>query len=170
MGLGEDTPRQLFAVAHRNPMHPIPETNDLSERSIEVFDGASDEQLRNAYEERIRSHAPGGSWEEPFLVLDERSVHDHTVVIHQKSSLGADLDEDNPEMIWYAWRVRIPEAGNMLTHLVVTPEIEDVVYLGLKDRFTGDDGIFRAFDAERFSGYRTPEETPNEEKSAVAKK
>lgn len=73
---------QYFAVAHYDAKHPVPHKDSPPESSIDVFEGASDEQLSEACQVPKRSHAPGGAYEAPFVVLDERSVRDRTVVLH----------------------------------------------------------------------------------------
>ena len=122
---------------------------------MEIYDSASDEQIHEAYNARLGTGV-GGAVDFPFVVLDERSAHDHMVVIHMQTGLGSadddDEDDEDGEMVWYSWRVRMPEASNMIVQLEMTAEFVDQIYVGLKDRFTIEDGIFRAFDAEKFAG------------------
>lgn len=119
---------------------------------VEVFEDATTPQLRQSLAERRPSNRKKGKCVNPraFVVLDEQSVQDHTVVFHAEGPVDDGHDTDEFHYEWFQWRVRFEHAEELIISLLGEPweVVEDVLLNSTWNaRYTGSDGVFAVKDA-----------------------
>lgn len=111
------TPIPFTPARHDASAHHRPSRTEI-EDYVEVFEGATDENLRTLFSERTRqANGEPRKWlNGEFVVLDERSAADKTAVVHASCTLLPEQDKNDvidrsdeplPDPKWWSWRVAI---------------------------------------------------------------
>ncbi|QIW95623.1 hypothetical protein AMS68_001141 [Peltaster fructicola] len=130
---------------------PVP-SKDPVDFVIEIVGGGDTKALmnisRDVYKQAVKD---GYETSAAFVILDDRSVEDDTLLVY---FLDYDIDEDDedaePKAHWRHWRVRFSDAYEMV-RIFDTCEfvaIEGYI-LDVAEQYTGDDGIFEFGEAAK---------------------